>query len=281
MSAEALALETQRVPVRRKAPAPLPPPDILQGRTHRLIHASCVHPKKGMAQLPDRSVGHAISDFPFSAYVHANTRPTVDGDSLAEKQSIKFKPLSPALRLKAMREFKRVVCGWTVIFSDTESSHLWLEAAARVELEYVRTIPWLHRGGTPQKTGDRPAQCHEDVLFFHGGGRKFWYGDFGPMPYDYAVERGTTAQPRLNDAQKPLALMRRIVEDTSQPGETIIDATAGSCTTLVAAVQSGRYGVGWEIDSAQFKSGLARLGYVREQLPLFEAPLSVESGAGG
>lgn len=50
--------------------------------------------------------------------------------------------------------------------------------------------------------------------------------------------------------QKPLALIRRIVRAIVPPGGLIIDPTAGSGTTLLAAQLEGRRAIGCEIDPA-------------------------------
>lgn len=255
-------VKATRTPTVREAPA------FLHGAPARIIHGNCLHPKTGVAMLPDKSVDHMITDAPFGKHTHKNPRPTVKGNSLAAKRSLDFNACTPALRKGIVREAKRLVTGWTVIFSDTESSHLWREAAHRVGLEYVRTLPWIHRGGTPQKTGDRPAQAHEDVLFFHGGGRKQWFGNFASNPYIYEtpVLRGSDGEPRHHQAQKPLALMERIVLDVSQRGDLILDCCAGVCTTLVAAVANGRYAIGWERRKQDVQIGGRRLAGSKEQL---------------
>lgn len=49
--------------------------------------------------------------------------------------------------------------------------------------------------------------------------------------------------------EKPVALMRQIIEASSLVGETVLDPFAGSGSTLVAAILAGRCAVGIEIDA--------------------------------
>ncbi len=51
---------------------------------------------------------------------------------------------------------------------------------------------------------------------------------------------------KLHSTQKPLALLRRIILATSRPGDTVLDPFLGSGTTVAAAKQLGRIGVGIE-----------------------------------
>ena len=41
-------------------------------------------------------------------------------------------------------------------------------------------------------------------------------------------------------AQKPLALLRRFIEASAQPGDMVLDPFAGCATALVAAEELGR-----------------------------------------
>jgi site-specific DNA-methyltransferase (adenine-specific) len=50
--------------------------------------------------------------------------------------------------------------------------------------------------------------------------------------------------------QKPVELMRVLIEASSQFDETVFDPFAGSGATLVAAVEEGRKAIGVEIDEA-------------------------------
>ena len=53
---------------------------------------------------------------------------------------------------------------------------------------------------------------------------------------------------RFHKQQSPLALLVRIILSSSCPGDVVCDPFAGTGTTLVAASQLGRKGVGIEID---------------------------------
>ena len=63
-----------------------------------------------------------------------------------------------AMTLEAIAtQYGRLTKRWALVFSDTESAHLWREAMERAGLQYVRTCFWHKLAGAPQFTGDRPA----------------------------------------------------------------------------------------------------------------------------
>ena len=59
--------------------------------------------------------------------------------------------------------------------------------------------------------------------------------------------------------QKPLALMRRIIEATSKPGAWVLDPFCGSGTTGVAALETGRRFLGIDCDEASLALARRRL----------------------
>lgn len=59
--------------------------------------------------------------------------------------------------------------------------------------------------------------------------------------------------------QKPLALLTRIIQAASRPGQLVADFFAGSGTTLVAAKQLGRRWLGCDIDASAVRLARRRL----------------------
>jgi len=79
---------------------------------------------------------------------------------------------------------------------------------------------------------------------------------------------------RVHPTQKPVALMQQIIEDLTDTGETILDPFAGSGTTGVACLRTGRRFIGIEIDEHYAAIAAKRLARaeadVRNSLPFPE-----------
>lgn len=90
-----------------------------------------------------------------------------------------------------------------------------------------------------------------------------------PQPYNTQKVPGNVWEfPRVrylmdeyenHPTQKPLALLKRIVLASSNPGDTVLDPFAGSFTTGAVAVTSGRKFIGIEVNNEYVKMGLRRL----------------------
>lgn len=129
-----------------------------------------------------------------------------------------------------------------------------------------------------------PMKLHEDVLVFCRG--KSTYNPQGLVPFNKTVRRGgnggnfgksgtenfqeVTNYPRsiiqfpndpggFHPTQKPVALFEYLIRTYSNPGELVLDNTAGSGTTAIAAMQSGRRWICIERDEGYFSQAIARV----------------------
>ena len=64
----------------------------------------------------------------------------------------------------------------------------------------------------------------------------------------------------LHPTQKPLVLMKALIELTTQENQIVLDPFSGSGTTLVAANELNRHYLGFEIDNDYYNTSLNRLG---------------------
>ena len=64
---------------------------------------------------------------------------------------------------------------------------------------------------------------------------------------------------RQHPTQKPIALMEYLIKTYTNEGETVLDFTMGSGSTLVACQNTNRNGIGIEMDEAYFKIAQQRV----------------------
>ena len=242
--------------------------------TWQLHLGDCIEGMRGMA---DKSVDHVICDPPYSQHVHECSRrgsTGYEGDSgkaaISRNRDLGFAYLDEASREALAEQYARLVRRWVAVFSDTESAHLWRESLERCGLEYVRTMFWHKVGSTPQFTGDRPAVALEAITLCHPKGRKTWNGGGKHGLYSVPIVLNRGGQDmRHHPTQKPLALMRQIVEDFTDPGDLILDSHAGSGTTGAACIELGRRFVGFELDPKHHAIATKRLQETSRQEQLF------------
>jgi site-specific DNA-methyltransferase (adenine-specific)/modification methylase len=66
--------------------------------------------------------------------------------------------------------------------------------------------------------------------------------------------------------QKPLKVMRRLIEIASNSGDTVLDPFAGVGSTGVAALELGRNFIGMELEPSYFHASVERLSGAELQL---------------
>jgi site-specific DNA-methyltransferase (adenine-specific) len=81
-------------------------------------------------------------------------------------------------------------------------------------------------------------------------------------------ERG---EGNVHPTVKPLALMSWLVKLACPPGGVVLDPFAGSGTTGVACVQTGRRFIGVEMDAGYHEIAQRRIAAARAELPLLAA----------
>jgi hypothetical protein len=160
-----------------------------------------------------------------------------------------------------------VVKRWSLIYSDVESLSDWRLSCVGYGAQYIRVIPWI-RWSMPNLTGTMPPQGWEAVNVFHNPkGRKHWNGPGNLL----ALEHEEEAAPGVvlthkclrgedkNKAEKPLDQLLDLVCWFSDPGETVIDLTAGRATTAVACALLGRNFIGAEMREEEHAKAQARI----------------------
>jgi len=75
-------------------------------------------------------------------------------------------------------------------------------------------------------------------------------------------------EERFHPTQKPVVVMKWILENYTNPADTIFDPFMGSGTTGVACVQTGRNFIGCEIDEGYFKIAERRIHDAQQQMRL-------------
>jgi adenine-specific DNA-methyltransferase len=69
----------------------------------------------------------------------------------------------------------------------------------------------------------------------------------------------TYTENRLHPTQKPLTVLRPLIDAFSRPGDTVLDPFCGSGSTLVAARERGRHAIGIELDPVHHRTAARRL----------------------
>ena len=65
--------------------------------------------------------------------------------------------------------------------------------------------------------------------------------------------------PKVHPTQKPVNILKRLIEIFTDPGDVVIDPCAGSGSTLRAAFELGRSSYGFEIEKQFYKDATEKM----------------------
>jgi site-specific DNA-methyltransferase (adenine-specific) len=82
---------------------------------------------------------------------------------------------------------------------------------------------------------------------------------------DLLKHRSVPVVQRVHPAQKPQDLLERLIVKSSQPGDLVLDCFAGSASTGLACICTGRTFLGFELDFITYQDALVRLEAARER----------------
>lgn len=83
-------------------------------------------------------------------------------------------------------------------------------------------------------------------------------------------------EKHLHPTQKPLKLIRRLIEASSNEGDIVLDPFSGDGSTQLSSIQLKRHYIGIELDEGYYKIGLNRIKEENSNVSLFDNVLSDE-----
>lgn len=138
-----------------------------------------------------------------------------------------------------------------------------LQAAAEAAgLAFHRLLIWDKGAALPNRWYQ---QTCEFVLFMRKG-RAFRIAEPSSRTYARMPQVDETPHP----TEKPVALCRHYIANSTKPGDMVLDPFAGSGTTCVAAIHEGRRFVACESNAKWFDIACRRIAAVAPQPGLFE-----------
>lgn len=207
-------------------------------KTSTLHHGNCIDI---MAGMPARSVDFILTDPPYIASFKARDGRTVRNDD----NDTWLKPAyAEMFRVLKRDAFAVSFYGWhkADLFFDA-----WKSAGFRIGGHMV------FRKGYTSKSAFLQYQHEQAFLLIKVR------PDFPSDPLPDVMDMPYSGN-RLHPTQKPITILKPLIQCFSKPGDTILDPFAGSGSTLVAARALDRQSIGIELDEAHHRAAVGRLG---------------------
>lgn len=216
----------------------------------RLNYIDNIDCLEGLAAVPDKSVDTIITDPPyFLSMGHAgcNTNAkNLNSDNLNSNRTFNDLAICTPFYKQLFQEYRRVLKddGSFYFFTDWRG-YAYYFPLINAELPVRNMIVWDKKSGP----GSFYSFAHELVIFGTYKGKT--KGGVGTNIWRMAAFNSgakKTNGEKVHPTQKPVELIVKMIEDSTEPGGVILDTFMGSGTTAVACLRTGRSFVGFELD---------------------------------
>lgn len=206
---------------------------------------TCADAREWLGMLPEGSVHLTVTDPPYASLEEHRSKGTTTRLKVSEGSSNRWFPCVPDAYFQGFFHalYRAHAKGSHVyVFTDNVSDLVIRLAAREAGFHYWNAIRWVKpRMGM----GYHYRRKHETILFFEKGKSKRQLHDKGipdVMPWrDGQTFAAPVKRPPADDlypTEKPWDLIRILVEQSSEPGEVVIDPFMGSGSTGEAALRA-------------------------------------------
>lgn len=154
--------------------------------------------------------------------------------------------------VKEPKEAGKAPC--MIVFCEFEQQFQYIELGKRYGFNhYINLVFRKNFSAQVLKANMKVVgNCEYGILLYRDKLPKF--NNDGAMIFNCMDWVRDTKTPKVHPTQKPVPLLERLISIFTDPGDVVIDPTAGSGTTLYAARNLDRRAYGFEIKKEFFKA---------------------------
>lgn len=157
------------------------------------------------------------------------------------------------------KELYRVLKDKSILYIMTNNVNLieMLNELTNVGFHFVKSLIWEKNN---KICGRYYMGCYEYILLFRKGGDRPINNPNTPDILRVPINKMKDSDgSNIHDTEKPVDLMKTLIENSSNKGDLILEPFAGSGSTLLAAKELARNFIGFEIDTRYYEVSKNRL----------------------
>jgi DNA modification methylase len=232
-------------------------------------------------RLKDNSIDCVVCDLPYFGVVDA------DFDNKWENEDDYLKWVE-SLVIQYVRVLKPG--GSVFLFTSRQLNRKICNILDRYLME-KRIIIWARKRGFNNTRGHALASGYEPIAYYVKGGDEPVFNNIKIKPdtkrkeytegmlkegvslsdvwTDISALPHNSKEKTEHPTQKPVKLMERIIEMSSNEGDTVLDGCMGSGSTGVACLNLNRNFIGFEVDGKYFRIAEDRIHHINNEIKLF------------
>lgn len=234
---------------------------------------------EGMKMIPDNSIDLVATDCPYKIMSGGCTKSVPDyaecGEILTHRKTVKRTDWVDDVRTGKMfadndiqfsewlPEIYRVLKEQAHCYIMVNSRNLkdLQTEAEKVGFQFHNLLIWDKGNATPNRWY---MQAHECILFLRKG-RAFNINNLGTSTL---LRVPNIHGGKLHPTEKPVDLMRIMIENSTQEGGIVLDTFMGSAPTAVACIRTHRHYIGFELNKEYYDKANERIKNELAQLEM-------------
>lgn len=224
----------------------------------RLNYIDNIDCLEGLKEIPDNSVDLIVTDPPyFLSMGHAGDRDNARKIMGTSNRTFNDLAIAKPFYAQLFQEFRRVLKedGSFYFFTDWRGYAFYFPII-NAELPVRNLIVWDKKSGP----GSYYSFAHELIIFGTAAPKLKNKGGTNVlrMPAFCSGAKATNGE-KVHPTQKPVELIQKFIEDSTDPGAVVLDTFMGSGTTAVACMRTGRHFIGFELDEKYHEIAVQRI----------------------
>lgn len=203
-----------------------------------------------MREIPDHSVDMVLCDPPYG----------IDYQSQWRKDKSTWKPKianDKAPFIDFIPELSRIVkaSGCVLLFTRWDVQQQFIDTMTDNGMKPKSVIIWdkvVHGMGDLKRA---PGSRYESIIYWSGKDFSFP----GKRPVDIVRCQRVNPNELLHPNEKPIELLQELIRSYSRPGDVVFDACMGSGSSIIAAINTDRRYIGFELDPVHFETADRRI----------------------
>lgn len=174
-----------------------------------------------------------------------------------------FMHFCSTMLVKEPKETGKAPC--MVVFCEFEQQFSLIKLAKEYRLNgYINLVFRKNFSAQVLKANMRVVgNCEYGLILYRNKLPKF--NNNGKMIFNCIDVERDISTPKIHPTQKPVPLLKQLIQIFTDPGDVVIDPVAGSGTTLIAAIELDRKAYGFEIKKNFFKDAVNLINQTRQR----------------
>lgn len=211
----------------------------------------CGDARKLLADVPNSSVRLLLTDPPYGMNYQSNRRwaskapEKIIGDKTEEAISLLSDIIQKSISKLTEDAHVLIFCSW-------RGESKIREILENTGLNVKGSLIWVKEEHSAGDVKGSFAPCHERIVHAVKGNP-----EVSPRRPD--VFRISRTKREIHPMEKPVDLLKQLIESTTMKGDLVLDPFAGSGSTCLAALETNRNFMAFEIDSNYYEKARERL----------------------